>query len=401
MTDSPAGADRATVTLLPKHDKRLRQGHPWVYSNEIRLNTAVKTLPPGSVVRLANSAGEPLGTAIFNGRPLISARLLSRDPALPIDADFLVKRIGSSLALRQRLFPAPYYRLIHAEADGLPGLIVDRFDDVLVAQFNTAGMDRLSDLFLEATNRLLDRPKVLFKNDSSARVQEGLETEVTQAQGGVPETVSLSENGAQYLADLRGGQKTGWFFDQRENRAWIARLSRHARVLDCYCYAGGFAIQAALAGARDVLALDRSQSALKLAEAAAKLNGVNGQCRFEKTEVFSRLARLGAENERFDVVIVDPPAFVKTKKSLASGVKGYRKLAALAAPLVAPGGLLFFASCSHHVDATTLLAQVREGLRRSNRSGRLLCAAGAAPDHPVHPFLPESAYLKALTFALD
>ena len=390
-----------TIRLKAGAHRRLLQGHPWVYSNEVEMDAEARGLPPGIVVRLASHDGEVLGTAVFNRLPLIAARLLSRDPRAEIDADFLAERLSRALAIRETLFPGPYYRLVHAEADGLPGLIADRFGDTLVLQANCAGMDRLLPPLLEAVERVIAPRTVVLRNDSPARQLEGLESRSEVAKGSVETTIELEENGARYLADLRVGQKTGWFFDQRDNRAWIARFAKGARVLDGYSYSGGFTLQAALAGAAEVTALDRSQPALELAEAAAALNGVAARCRFAKAEVFPELQRRAKANETFDLVIMDPPAFVKSRKDLKQGAKGYRKLTRLATRLVAPGGVLFVASCSHHVDPALFAEQVKRGLVDAGRRGRILRSAGAAADHPLHPALPESAYLKALVLALD
>ena len=390
-----------TIRLKAGAHRRLLQGHPWVYSNEVEMDAEARGLPPGIVVRLASHDGEVLGTAVFNRLPLIAARLLSRDPRAEIDADFLAERLSRALAIRETLFPGPYYRLVHAEADGLPGLIADRFGDTLVLQANCAGMDRLLPPLLEAVERVIAPRTVVLRNDSPARQLEGLESRSEVAKGSVETTIELEENGARYLADLRVGQKTGWFFDQRDNRAWIARFAKGARVLDGYSYSGGFTLQAALAGAAEVTAIDRSQPALELAEAAAALNGVAARCRFAKAEVFPELQRRAKANETFDLVIMDPPAFVKSRKDLKQGAKGYRKLTRLATGLVAPGGVLFVASCSHHVDPALFAEQVKRGLVDAGRRGRILRSAGAAADHPLHPALPESAYLKALVLALD
>ena len=400
---APAPSIEATpaIRLKAGAHRRLLQGHPWVYSNEVEMDAAARGLPPGIVVRLASHDGEALGTAVFNRLPLIAARLLSRDPRAEIDADFLAERLSRALAIRETLFPGPYYRLVHAEADGLPGLIADRFGDTLVLQANCAGMDRLLPLLLEAVERVIAPRTVVLRNDSPARQLEGLESRSEVAKGSVETTTELEENGARYLADLRVGQKTGWFFDQRDNRAWIARFAKDARVLDGYSYSGGFTLQAALAGAAEVTALDRSQPALELAEAAAALNGVAARCRFAKAEVFPELQRRAKANETFDLAIMDPPAFVKSRKDLKQGAKGYRKLTRLATRLVAPGGVLFVASCSHHVDPALFAEQVKRGLVDAGRRGRILRSAGAAADHPLHPALPESAYLKALVLALD
>jgi len=242
---------------------------------------------------------------------------------------------------------------------------------------------------------------IVLRNDSPARALEGLEPELRIAKGEIDGPIELSENGARFLADPREGQKTGWFFDQRDNRRFVAGLSAGARVLDLYCYAGGFAIAAAQAGADAVLALDRSEPALALAAASAELNGVGRRCRFQRADAFGELSRLVAAGERFDVVIADPPAFVKSKKDLGPGLRGYRKLARLAATLVERGGVLFIASCSHNVEPPDFAEAVRRGLEDAGRSGRILRSAGAAPDHPVHPWLPESAYLKAQALVLD
>lgn len=405
-TDAPAAETpdlgaRPEVHLKPQAHKRVRQGYPWVYSNEVVMDAATKALPAGAIVALRAASGERLGTAMFNRHPLISARLLSRDPEVTVDDAFLEARLRAAVRLRERLISVPHYRLIHAEADGLPGLILDRFDDAVVLQLNTAGMDRLKEPLLTAIDCVLSPKTIVLRNESNARQLEGLTLHSDLQGAPLTAPIEVLENGARYLADLGDGQKTGWFFDQRDNRALAARFAKDARVLDAYCYSGGFTVLAALAGAKQVMALDRSQSALDLAAAAADLNGVGGRCEFHKTDVFARLQALGQANELFDLVIVDPPAFVKSRKDLVQGAKGYRKLARLAAKLVAPGGILLAASCSHHVDPPLFAEQIRRGLNDSRRQGRILMSSGAAPDHPVHPNLPESAYLKAQLLELD
>ncbi len=399
MSDDPK--TRPIVTLQPGRHKRADSGHPWVYSNEIVMDAAAKALPPGTLVTLRKAGGEALGVATFNAHTLVSARLLDRDAKRRIDRDFFAARLESALALRRRLYAEPHYRLVHAEADGLPGIAADRFGDVLVAQINTAGMARLEEEWVAACDAVLAPRAIVLRNDSPARALEGLEPELRIAKGEIDGPIELLENGARFLADPREGQKTGWFFDQRDNRRFVAGLSAGARVLDLYCYAGGFAVAAAQAGADAVLALDRSEPALALAAAAAALNGVGQRCRFQRADAFGELSRLVAAGERFGVVIADPPAFVKSKKDLGPGLRGYRKLARLAAALVEPGGVLFIASCSHNVEPADFAEAVRRGLEDAERSGRILRSAGAAPDHPVHPWLPESAYLKAQALVLD
>lgn len=394
--------ERPVVRLKPSgRKKRAKHASPWVFANEVAMNAAAKALPPGEIVQMETDGGEALGTYLFNRHPLICARRLSPDPEARIDATFFAERLRRAKALRDRLIGSPYYRLIHAEADGFPGTVIDRFGDVLVLQVNTAGMDRLLPALAEALEAELAPRAMLLRNDSPARELEGLETGVEMLSGRLDGPLELVENGARFLADPREGQKTGWFYDQRDNRAFAASLTGGARVLDAYSYTGGFAVQAALGGAREVIAVDRSQGALDIAAESAALNGVDGTCRFVKADVFTDLRRRGRAGETFDVVIVDPPAFVKTKKDYWQGLKGYRKLTRLAAPLVAPGGILVTCSCSHHVPPADFAEQVRRGLAEAGRDGRILHFAGAGPDHPVHPWLPETSYLKAQVLALD
>jgi 23S rRNA (cytosine1962-C5)-methyltransferase len=401
MNDKAGTTTRPTVTLKGGEHRRVVAGHPWVFSNEVIMDNRTKALAPGSLVTVGSYDGRPLGAFMFNPHSLIAGRLLSRDPAAAVDRRFLAERLERARALRDRLFEAPFYRLVHAEADDLPGLVVDRFGDRLTVQANTAGMELLQSALLAALDEVLRPAAVLLRNDSGARTLEGLEGYVRWAKGSGEGPVELVENGVRFLADLGEGQKTGWFFDQRENRASVARLAGGARVLDLYCYTGGFALQAAASGAAAVLGVDRSEAALALAARSAALNGVEPRCRFERGEAFAMLETFHGQGERFDIVIADPPAFVKSKKELHQGERGYRKLARLAAALVNPGGLLFIASCSHHMTVENFGEQVARGLGEAARSGRILRASGAGPDHPVHPFLPETAYLKALLLQID
>ncbi|HTC18053.1 MAG TPA: class I SAM-dependent rRNA methyltransferase [Stellaceae bacterium] len=396
-----AAESRPVVKLQPTRHKRVEGGHPWVYSNEVAMDAAAKALVPGTLVRLEASSGKALGVATFNPHTLVAARIFDRDSGRVINRQFFAERLETALGLRRRLYTEPFYRLVHAEADGLPGLVIDRFGDVLACQINTAGMALLESELVAACETVLKPKAVIFRNDSSARKLEGLAEEVRVAAGEVAGPVELRENGALFFADVLAGQKTGWFYDQRENRRFIASLAKDARLLDLYSFGGGFAVAAALAGAKAVSAIDRSDAALQLAAKAAESNGVASRCRFSRGEAFSELERLAGEGARFDIVVADPPAFVKSKKDLGAGLKGYRKLARLAASVAAGNGLLFIASCSHNVDEASFAEAMRRGLADAGRSGRILLSSGAAPDHPVHPFLPESAYLKAQTVALD
>ena len=396
-------ADKKLPSVLMRagEDRRVRAGHPWAFSNEILMDAETRALPAGSLAILRAPGGDALGLVTFNPHSLIAARILSPDPATVVDALFLGRRLARAAALRDRLVGVPYYRLIHAEADGLPGLVVDRFGDALVVQVNSAGMDRLTPILLEALDAELSPKTIVLKNDSPVRELEGLKREVVIAKGEASGPIELIENGARFIADLSGGQKTGWFYDQRDNRRFVADLARDATVLDVYCYSGGFGVLAAKEGAKSALCIDRSQPALNVAQQAAELNGVAGKVSFEKSEVFEALEKMGAAGQQFGVVVCDPPAFVKNRKDLKIGIQGYRKMVRLAAPLVAPGGFLFAASCSHLVDPPTFADQVRRGLHDAGRVARILRTSGAALDHPVHPGLPESAYLKALTLQLD
>jgi 23S rRNA (cytosine1962-C5)-methyltransferase len=388
------------IKILAGKHKRARLGHPWIYSNEIEMTPSVKALPPGSAVRFVDASGASLGTGFFNPHSLIAGRLMSREGD-PIDRALIETRLGRALALRERLFTAPYYRLAHAEADGLPGLIIDRYGEYLVIEANTAGMNRMLDEVIGAAQSLLAPKAILLKGDGAARRQEGLEPDSHWIGERPPGPLQIVEGGVTFLADPDGGQKTGWFFDQTANRALVARYAAGTTVLDLYCYLGGFALQAAAAGATSVTAIDRSEAALDLAAQSAALNGLETHCTFRRAKAFDEMERLAGAGENFDIVVADPPAFVKSRKDLKAGARGYRKMVRLAAPLVSQGGLLFAASCSHHVDATLFAEQVRRGLSDAGRQGRILHSGGAGPDHPVHPHLPESAYLKYQLLQLD
>lgn len=388
------------VHLLAGQDRRLRAGHPWAYSNELRMDAAAKALPPGEPVCLVTAEGKRLALAQFNPHSLIAARLWTRTTTATIDGVFLERRLARALRLRERLYEGPWYRLVHAEADGLPGLVVDRFGDVLVCQLNSAGMAALEGPLLEALERLLSPKAVLLRNDSPVRELEGLSSEVRSAKGELAGPVEVIENGFTYLADLHEGQKTGWYYDQRAKRAFMAPLCRGQRVLDLYSYSAGFGLLAAAAGAAAVRALDRSQQGLDLALASAERAGLAGKLEVGRQDAFAGLEELTAAKQRFGVVIADPPAFVRSRKDLKPGLRGYRKLARAAATLVAEEGFLAIACCSHNVAADAFADEIRRGLRDVGRAGRLIHQAGAGADHPIHPSLPESAYLKFLVYAL-
>jgi len=392
-------ADRPTIRLRPREGRRVRGGAPWVFSNEIVMDASSKALSAGELIELASNDGALLGTGYFNPKSLIAVRLLA-PPKTDIDARFFGKKFARALKLREHFYVSPFYRLIHAEGDGLPGLIVDRFGEVCVVQIATAGMERLRDCVLDALETAIAPAVVILRNDVPARALEGLESYVRAVKGDAPKRISIAENGLIYFADPQAGQKSGWYYDQRENRLYMASLQA-ARVLDAYCYSGGFAVLAAAKGAGTVLGLDSSEPALGLAAEAAAANGVASNCRFVRCDVFEELARLAEIRERFDMVICDPPPFAPSRKDLEVAARAYRKLARLAASLVAPGGFLMLASCSYNMSAERFAGECAAGIIRAGRKASLIRQAGAGPDHPVHPMLPESAYLKTLIYAVE
>ncbi|GAA0581639.1 class I SAM-dependent rRNA methyltransferase [Rhizomicrobium electricum] len=384
---------RPLLRVKPREGKRARAGAPWLFSNEIEMQ---KTLAPGTIVNVSFDDGRPLGTGFFNPKSLIAVRLV--DPALDVvlDEDFFAAKFARALALRDALYASPFYRLVHAEGDLLPGLVIDRFGDTVTLQITTAGMEALKDTLIAALKRVLDPARIIIRADAPARSLEGLDSYVDAAGSG---RISVLENGVIYFADAGAGQKTGWYYDQRDNRAFMAALSKRKSVLDAYSYVGGFGLAAAKAGAKTVVGLESSAGAVAYAEEAANTGHL--AAKFLKTDVFEELERLGAAKQTFDVVNADPPPFVKARKDLETGAKAYRKLAKLAAAVTAPEGILFIASCSHNIAMDRFALECAAGIARAGRKARLIRMAGAGPDHPIHPMLPESAYLKALVYALD
>ena len=390
-----------TIRLQPGRDRRIRAGHPWAYSNELQLDAAAKALPAGSVINLADANGRNLGTATFNLHSLIAVRLYARHPDAALDAAFLAGKLRAALALRERLYTAPFYRLVHAEGDALPGFVIDRYGDVIAVQANTAGAEALTPALLEALQAVLKPRAIVLRNDGDVRRLEGLETGVRLGAGSLDGPVEIVENGCRFLTDPLGGQKTGFYFDLSQARGEVARLARGGSMLDLYCHTGAFGLQALRHGATSLLAVDRSEPALAIAAQSAALNGLTDKVRFERNDAFAALEKLGGEGARFATVVADPPSFVKSKKELASGARGYRKLARLAAAVTAPHGFLFIASCSHNMPAELFDAEVAAGIAAANRTGRILYSGGAAPDHPVPPSLPEAAYIKYRILQLD
>lgn len=386
-----------SLRLKKNADRRLKAGHLWLYSNEIDNEvTPFKSLEVGSQVIVEAANGKAMGVAYVNPHSLICARLVSRDPAQGLDRSLLVHRLNQALALRQRLFSKPFYRLVHGEGDLLPGLVIDRYDDVLVVQLNTAGMQIVAEELLDALDKVLSPAVVVFRNDTSGRRQEGLEASIEVVKGELPDSVLLEENGVRFAAPVLNGQKTGWFYDHRVNRAWLNGLVAGKRVLDLFSYVGGWGVQAAASGASEVLCVDSSAAALEGVAQNATLNGLHEQVAVGEGDAFEILAALKAEGEEFDVVILDPPAFIRKRKDIPNGERAYGKLNRDAIRLLGRDGLLLSASCSMHLAPERLVDVVRGAVRHQDRQGQILFQGHQGPDHPIHPAIPETSYLKAL-----
>lgn len=386
-----------SLRLKKNADRRLKAGHLWLYSNEIDIAaTPLKDFAPGeqAVVEAAN--GKAMGVAYVNAHSLICARLVSRDAGTVLDRSLLVHRLNQALSLRQRLFAKPFYRLVHGEGDLLPGLVIDRFDDVLVVQLNTAGMEAVREPLLDALDKVLSPRVVVLRHDTSGRRMEGLEGGVEVLGDEPPESVELEENGVRFIAPVMDGQKTGWFFDHRANRSWLNGLVAGKRVLDLFSYVGGWGVQAAAHGASEVLCVDASERALQGVAENAELNGLQERVAVGEGDAFEALAALKADDERFDVVILDPPAFIKKRKDMAAGERAYGRLNREAMRLLGRDGLLVSASCSMHLGMDRLTDVVRGAARHQDRHGQVIFQGHQGPDHPVHPAIPETSYLKAL-----
>ena len=381
------------LRLKPREERRLRAGHLWVYSNEVDIaRTPLAGVAPGSLCRIVDARGKPLGTGYVNPRTLLCARLLTGNADAAIDADWLARRVQSALALRQRLYGAPYYRLVFGESDGLPGLVVDRYGDVLVAQIGTAGMERLKDAVVEALQAVLSPRGIYLNNTMPVRELEGLPS-YAQAVGEVPDPVEIDEGGARFAVSLTAGQKTGWFFDQRDNRDALARYVPGRSVLDVFSYVGGWAVRALKAGAASAAAVDSSAPALEGARGNAALNGVTLET--IQGEALETLRALRQQNRRFDVVVVDPPALIKRKKDLEAGLGHYGALNRAALELVGADGILVSCSCSHPLEMDALQRILLRESRATGRRLSILEQRSQSADHPVHPAIPETRYLKA------
>ncbi|MCE9664120.1 class I SAM-dependent rRNA methyltransferase [Halomonas sp. M5N1S17] len=385
------------LRLKKNADRRLKAGHLWLYSNEIDIEaTPLKGMEPGAQVIVEAANGKAMGVAYVNPNSLISARVVSRDPNMRLDRSLLVHRFNQALALRERLYAKPFYRLVHGEGDLLPGLVIDRFDDVLVVQLNTLGMERLGEEVVAALDKVLSPRVIVFKNDSSGRRQEQLERQVEVVKGELSGPVLMEENGVRFSVPVLDGQKTGWFYDHRANRAWLNGLVAGKRVLDVFSYVGGWGVQAAANGASEVLCIDSSAQALESVAENAALNGLQEQVAVGEGDAFEALAALKADGEQFDVIVLDPPAFIRKRKDIPNGERAYGKLNREAMRLLGRDGLLLSASCSMHLAPERLMEVVRGAVRHQDRHGQVVFQGHQGSDHPVHPAIPETAYLKAL-----
>lgn len=394
-TSGAAAAEHPVLRLEHNEDRRIRGGHLWIFSNEVDTDaTPLTGLTRGAIVQVRTDRDQFLGYAYVNPNALICARILAREADRVPGRGLFARRLRTALALRERLHVEPYYRLAFGESDGLPGLVLDRYGDIVVGQIATAGMEVLRDEVAAAVSEVIAPRALVWKNDSGARELEQLPKCFETAFGEVSETLEVREGNLTFTAPLRAGQKTGWFYDQAANRALLRRfLWPGARVLDVCSYAGAWAVTAMARGAGAALCVDASETALGFAARNAAANGLRLETL--RADAFDALQALGAAGRRFDVVVLDPPAFVKRRKDLARGQAAYRKLNQLALNLIDRDGLLVSCSCSWHLPAEELVAIIQAAARHTGRFVQILAAGGQSPDHPVHPAIPETRYLKA------
>jgi 23S rRNA (cytosine1962-C5)-methyltransferase len=392
MSDALTAAQLPALRLKKNEDRRLHAGHLWIFSNEVdTAQTPLNRFAPGEVVRVLAHNDKALGLAYVNPKSLICARALNT--WTPPSADWLASRMRTALKLREQLYQEPYYRLVYGESDGLPGLVVDRYGNTLVVQIGTAGMERLKGEIQAALNRVMRCDALLFKNDSAARELEGLPLYVETGQGQIADHSAVHEDRLQFDVPLLTGQKTGWFFDQHANRRALGQyVKKGARVLDVFSYVGAWGVRALKAGAAEVWCVDSSAAALELAERNASRNG--GAVRGLKGDAFQVMEELQRQGERFDLVVIDPPAFAKRKKDLPKALAAYKKLNQLAMQLIGDG-ILVSCSCSYHVSAADLQDTIAKAARGAEKHVQILQMGGQSADHPVHPAIAETRYLKA------
>ncbi|BCS52753.1 class I SAM-dependent rRNA methyltransferase [Geobacter sp. SVR] len=383
------------ITLKKNEDKRIKFGHPWVFSNEIA--TLDGPREAGAAAELFDAGGGLIGSGYYNPRSLIAFRLLSRQREDIDTAGFYRQRIAAALEHRRGVYPGlATFRAVYGESDFLPGLVVDKYGDYLSLQILSAGMERRRDLLLEALAEVFAPKGIIARNDVSVRSLEGLPETIEVLAGEIPELVEMEENGLRFLVDLRHGQKTGGFLDQKENHLLLRGLCKGKQVLDCFCYAGSWATHAGAFGAASVLGIDISARAVAQAERNAELNGLSGSVSFEECDAFERLRSLHQQGRRFGVVVMDPPAFVKSRKNIAEATKGYLTVNRRALELLEPGGYLITCSCSHHMGREAFRDVLTQAARQARREVRLVEARSQAADHPVLLSFPESEYLKCL-----
>lgn len=388
--------------LRKNEDKRLRLGHLWVFSNEVDIvRSPLTQFTAGDLVAVTASDGKILGTAYINPNTLICARMLSRKPGAKLGEKIFTARISKALALRELFYDKPFYRLVFSESDGLPGLVIDRFGDVLSVQITTAGMERQKEPLIAVLVELLQPRAILLKNDNPQRELEGLSMATELAYGELPEQLIIEENNAQFKIDIVDGQKTGWFFDHRSSRADLAKLAPGKTVLDLFSYAGAWGIPAAMNNAEQVTCVDASASAIALAEQNAQLNQVSEKMQFVQSDAFEYLKQARLDNLHFDIIVLDPPALVKRKKDFKAGYEAYRRLNHLALQVLAKDGILVSASCSYHLSKANLHEILRSSARHIDRNITVLTTGGQAPDHPIHLSIPETEYLKTFVCAVS
>lgn len=403
MTAPSFPSERPRVRLKPKVNARnLRHGFPWVYSSDLVTDRRTRKLPAGTLAVLEDEARAPLGLVAITPDSKIICRMLDRDIGATLDQGWFTQRLTRAFEMRDRLYDTPFYRLVHAEADGLPGVVIDRFGDTCVVQPNAAWAEAHLDHLVAALVDVTGVSRVIKSASGRARALEGLDDVGAVLVGTEPQApLPVPMNGATYMADLVAGQKTGLFFDQRPNHAFAARLVRPgSKVLDVFSHVGGFGLAMLAAGAEQALAVDGSAPALALAAQGAEASGQAARFDSRQGDAFEVLTALGEEAAQFDVVICDPPAFAPSKPALEAGLRAYERVARLAAPLVAPGGYLGLCSCSHAADLSRFRTACTRGIGRAGRSAQLIHTGFAGPDHPQHPMLAESGYLKALFFRL-
>ncbi|ALI56226.1 RSP_2647 family RNA methyltransferase [Celeribacter marinus] len=391
----------STIRLKPKSNARaIRHGAPWVYDNELVMDRRTKSIPAGSIARLEDEERRFLALVAVNPNSRIVARVLDRDPDAVIDQTWFEARLSVALAHRETMFDQPFYRLVHAEADGLPGVVIDRFGDTAVVQPNAAWADVMIEPLCAALAKVAGLRTVVMNGTGRARSLEGLEEKTDILMGSVDAAIPVLMNGATYMADIMGGQKTGLFYDQRPNQAFTQRLVNGKRVLDVFSHVGGFALASLASGAAQAVSVDSSASALALAEQGADAMGASDRFVTRKGDAFDVMAALREEGELFDVVICDPPAFAPSKNTVEKGLRAYERVARMAAPLVKEGGYLGLCSCSHAADLDTFRGACNRGIGRAARSAQLIHTGFAGADHPLMPQLAESGYLKALFYRL-